>query len=74
MLTIQYHAIESITPFGLMLSLLYVSSHEDQWEIEKEQNDIILSYTINFTYPKHSEFGDIVVWKQGVDGALIRLF
>lgn len=68
-----YHAIEDITEFGEMLSLLYVSTHEEEWEFERCVDDYIASYTINFTNPDCSEFGDIIVSRFEDSGALIRI-
>ena len=40
-----YHAIEADTTFGIMLSFLFVSDHQSDWESEKIDNDRIVSYS-----------------------------
>lgn len=56
-----YHVIKSFTNFGLMYSLLYVSSYEGEWE--KDMDDIksgmALAYVVNMDMPDCSEFGSI---------------
>jgi hypothetical protein len=71
---IVYHAIESKMQCGDMLDLLYVSNSQEQWETERLYEDCIASYTVNFTNPELSEFGDIAVSGFGESGALIRKF
>ena len=68
-----FHAIESDTPLGQMLSLLYVSNKKKNWEEERLYDDYIASYTVNLTHPDCSEFGDIVVSGFENSGALIRI-
>ena len=68
-----YHAIETYTEYGEMLSLLYVGNNKENWEMERVSENYIATYTINFTYPDLSEFGDIVVSGYGNSGALIRV-
>ncbi len=67
-----YHAIEAATPFGEMLSLLYVGTYEEEWEFETENDDYITAYTINFTHPSLSEYGSITIGRFGNSGALVR--
>lgn len=68
-----YHAIESVTMYGKMLSLLYVGCNMDTWEDEQLLNDYIIAYTINFDFPACSEYGEIKVGQFGSSGALIRI-
>lgn len=67
-----YHAIESNTPFGRTLSLLYVSNDKRLWKGERLYKDYIRTYTVNFDYPECSEFGDIIVGGLIGSGALLR--
>lgn len=68
-----YHAIESITAHGKLLSLLYVSSDKEEWEGERlESNNIIMSYVINLDNPDLSEFGYIAIDGFMKSGALVR--
>lgn len=68
-----YHAIESITTQGKLLSLLYVSDYVDEGESEKlESGNSIMSYVINLDYPKLSEFGYIAIDGFMESGALVR--
>lgn len=68
-----YHAIESITSHGKLLSLLYVSDDKEEWESERlESNNSIISYVLNFDNPNLSELGYIVVDGFMKSGALVR--
>ena len=68
-----YHAIESITSHGKLLSLLYVSRNKENWESEKlEINNSIMSYVFNLDNPKLSEFGYITIDSFMGSGALVR--
>ena len=40
-----YHVIEANTNLGIMLSFLFVSDHQSDWEEEKLDNDSIMSYS-----------------------------
>ena len=68
-----YHAIESITSHGKLLSLLYVSRNKENWESERlESNNSIMSYVFNLDNPKLSEFGYIAIDGFMKSGALVR--
>lgn len=70
---IVYHAIESITAHGKLLSLLYVSSDKEDWESERlESNNNIMSYVFNLDNPDLSEFGYITIDDFMESGALVR--
>lgn len=70
---IAYHAIESITSHGKLLSLLYVSSDKEEWESERlESNNNIMSYVVNLDNPDLSEFGYIAIDSFMGSGALVR--
>lgn len=66
-----FHAIESITVYGRVLSLLYVGEKEN-WNGERLFHDYIAVYVVNLDFPENSEFGDIVVQSFEESGALIR--
>lgn len=68
-----YHAIETITSHGKLLSLLYVSGNKENWESEiLESNNSIMSYVVNLDNPKLSEFGYIAIDGFMKSGALVR--
>lgn len=68
-----YHAIETITTHGKLLSLLYVSDKKEEWESERlESNNSIMSYVSNLDYPDLSEFGCIIIDGFMESGALVR--
>ena len=74
----QYHllvymGIMSYTEFGKMLSLLYVSDHEEEWSEDCMNllNEEALTYTHNYDAPECSEFGYISFKKTKASG-LIR--
>lgn len=70
---IVYHAIESITTHGKLLSLLYVSDDKEEWESERLENDnSIMSYVFNLDNPDLSEFGYIAIDGFMESGALVR--
>lgn len=68
-----YHIIITRTSIGTLYSLLYVSNHRDEWEMDK--NDITFSrpfvYVINKDYEYNSEFGSISINKKV--GGLLRV-
>lgn len=70
---VVYHAIETLTEVGDMLSLLYVSDDPENWEGERLYQNYIASYTINFSEPNGSDFGDIIIQGFGESGALVRI-
>lgn len=70
---IVYHAIESITLYGKLLSLLYVGDDNEEWETERlDNNNIIMSYVFNLDNPKLSEFEYITIDSFMESGALVR--
>lgn len=68
-----YHAIESKTRYGTLLSLLYVGNSEDSWEMERLNDDELMAYVVNFDDEDddEGEFGYIQV--MCASGALIRI-
>ena len=69
-----YHVIHTFTEFGELYNFLYVSDHEEEWEMEREdlQDNCVFCYVWNKDIPEYSEFGTIVV-KQKF-GGLIRTY
>ena len=70
---VVYHAIESITPQGKMLALLYTGDAEEIWDAERLEDNYLMAYVVNFTVPEYSEFGDICIEGFGDSGALVRV-
>ena len=68
-----YHVIYTPTSIGNMLSLLYVSETEEEWELDWEdmQTDRVMCYVINLDDDMLSEFGSIMVKK--CNGGLRRI-
>ena len=71
--SLVYHAIETESDLGKMLSLLYVGPKEEDWAKQRLSGDRIMAYTINFTYPELTGFGYIRVSDFENSGALIRI-
>ena len=67
-----YHVIHDYTEFGELLSLLYVSTYEDEWETDKEdiQDGYPLAYVMNLTDDWCSEYGSIGIRPQW--GGVVR--
>lgn len=68
-----YHAILSNTEFGKMLTLLYVSKHEEEWGMDKADivDKIAISHVINMSHPELSEIGTIAF--ESKYGGLVRV-
>lgn len=60
---IVYSCILNHMEFGDCLSLLYVSTHEEEWEYDREdlKDKCPFVYVYNFDTPELSEFGHIGV-------------
>lgn len=69
---VAYHCIESNTSFGKLLSVLYVSSHPEEWEddIEDMREGYQMAYVFNLDDDICSEFGSIGIGSRF--GGLIR--
>lgn len=67
-----YHVIHDYTEFGELLSLLYVSTYEDEWETDREdiQDGYALTYVMNLTDDWCSEYGSIGIRPQW--GGVVR--
>lgn len=68
-----YNLIFNITNFGVLLTLLYVSPYEEEWEQDRvDINERTpLAYVYNMTVEELSEFGFVGV--ESVAGGLIRI-
>lgn len=58
-----YHIIHSHTEFGELLSMLYVTSDQEEWEFDREylKEGYPIAYVANLSAPECSEFGSIGV-------------
>lgn len=67
-----YHVIHDYTEFGELLSLLYVSTYEDEWETDREdiQDGYPLAYVMNLIDDWCSEYGSIGIRPQW--GGVVR--
>lgn len=67
-----YFVIRSYTQFGKLDSFLYVSDHEEEWEMDNEdlEDGYALAYVHNYDMEDFSEFGSIGVQERF--GGLIR--
>lgn len=56
-----YHVIHSFTNIGELENYLYVSDHEEEWEMDREaiENGQQLVYVLNHNMPDCTEFGFI---------------
>lgn len=68
-----YHVIHTYTQFGELYNFLYVSDHEEEWEMD--QDDIKDNYVMCYVWNKDddwsSEFGTIAV--RQLFGGLVRV-
>lgn len=71
---VPYYVICSDTNIGVLLSVLYVSEYEEEWDMDWEQIKICcpFAYVFNLRNPEFSEYGSISVEK--VHGGLVRRF
>lgn len=67
-----YHVIHTFTQFGELYSFLYISDHEDEWEMDNAglEEGYALAYVWNKDDEWCSEFGDIGV--KGKFGGIVR--
>lgn len=67
-----YHVIKSFTEVGTLYAVLYVSHSEEEWDMERMENDgSIFSYVYNATNPSYSEYGYIGI--RPANGGLERI-
>lgn len=71
--SLVYLVIRTPTDFGMLDSYLYVSNYDEEWEIDRGDIDMNqpLAYVVNHDIPEFSEFGAIVVEREG--GGLFRV-
>lgn len=69
-----YHCILNHTMDGDLLTMLYVSEYQDEWEFEKNdlKNGCTDAYVCNLNYDIDSEFGSVQI--TGVNGGLVRVY
>lgn len=67
-----YYGIFSVTDFGILLNLCYVSEADEFWEEANRdiKNSCLFVYVANLTYPELSEYGTIGVTQE--EGQLKR--
>ncbi len=65
-----YHAIETESIYGKMLTLLFVSPREKNWGMERLTENYIYSYVYNFS-DADGERGDVFLSSD--NGALVRI-
>lgn len=70
---LAYHVILTYTNFGRLLSILFVSKYEEDWEMEKEciKNNTLIAYVKNLDDDFLSECGSIT-FRENM-GGLIRI-
>lgn len=68
-----YFIVRTETEFGTLDSFLYVSDHEDEWEMDNEdlKYGYIVAYVYSYDAPEFSEFGSIQVKPRF--GGLVRI-
>ena len=68
-----YIANYCVTKFGRLLSLLYVSDYDEEWEMENEDiaEGYAMVYCINLDCPDFSEFGSIAY--ESINGGIKRI-
>ena len=68
-----YHAIETRSIFNkLILTLLFVSGDEEEWELDRLEDNYIYAYCVNIQYPECSEYGDVFLEASKNHIALVR--
>lgn len=69
-----YHVIHSMTNFGEMLTFLYVSDDDEEWELDRDdiKNGMALCYVYNVTMPDLSEYGSCGI--KPCNGGVIRTY
>ena len=68
-----YHAIETRSVFNkLILTLLFVSRDEEEWELDRLEDNYIYAYCVNIQYPECSEYGDVFLEVSKNHIALVR--
>ena len=67
-----YIVVRAWTTFGKMDSYVYVSKYKEEWDMDNEDinDNIVMTYTVNYDMPDCSEFGSIGIRKAA--GGLLR--
>lgn len=66
-----YHVIKTETAdFGTIYDLLYVTSYEEEWQLERE--DLKINLVMSYTITEFPECGPIKV--KSINGGLARIF
>ena len=70
---VVYHVIMTDTTIGRMYSLLYVSKHTEEWEMDRAeiQQMVPFVYVVNKDMPVCSDFGRISII--ATNGGLVRV-
>lgn len=68
-----YFVIRSYTQFGKLDTILYVSDHNEEWEMDKKDLECgyAYAYVYNYDIPEYSEIGSVAV--QNRFGGLVRV-
>ena len=68
-----YYGILWNTNIGRMLTMLYVSKHKDEWDLEHEDLDALtpIAYVANLDNEECSEFGGVILKK--VKNGIVRV-
>lgn len=58
--------------YGEMISYLYVSDYEEEWEMDNAdlEDGYAMTYTQNVTHPEFSEFGSITILHNSTGGLM----
>lgn len=67
-----YHVVKTMTSFGLMYSLLYVSEYTEEWKMDMDDlgEGQSLAYVVNVDMPDCSEFGTVGI--KPMKGGIVR--
>jgi uncharacterized NAD-dependent epimerase/dehydratase family protein len=68
-----YHVIHTVTNFGNLYAFLYVSEHEEEWEMDNDDIENYkqgVAYVYNATNPEFSELETIGI--EPMNGGLYR--
>ena len=70
---VAYHAIYNGASVGALLTILFVSDDEEEWELDRRDMEAgyPMAYVFNLDIPEFSEYGAISV--ENIDGVLKRI-
>lgn len=71
---VVYYVIHNYSCIGELLTFLYVSKHEEEWELERRdlENGTPIAFVVNVDNNLFSEFGSVGI--ESVSGRVIRTF